>query len=269
MTPNLERLNLEGCESLSEIHPSLEVLKKLILLSLKGCRNLLSLPSGICGLTSLRVLNLSGCSQLDHLPEQLGSLVQLEELIASGAGIRKVPSSITRLKNLKFLSFSGCKGVALDTEECSEPIGLQLPNSFAGLASLRSLDLSGCNLSEGAIPRDIGCLVSLQSLDLSENNFISIPDSICQLFELRTLFLNGCEKLRQLPRPRPPRLRLIQARNCPELKINPNICAIWPSKSGLCIIDCSNSKEEEVTRSLLASTAKVSEFRKHFQVISL
>ncbi|KAL5560846.1 hypothetical protein UlMin_037057 [Ulmus minor] len=79
MTPNLERLTLEGCESLSEIHPSLEVLNKLVLLNLKGCKNLLSLPSGICGLTSLKVLNLSGCSHLHHLPEKLGSLVQLVE----------------------------------------------------------------------------------------------------------------------------------------------------------------------------------------------
>ncbi|KAL5563738.1 hypothetical protein UlMin_033485 [Ulmus minor] len=242
MTPNLEKLILKDCESLSEIHPSLEVLKKLGDLDLEGCKNLLSLPSGICGLTSLKVLNLSGCSRLAQLPEKLGSMEQLEVLNASGTGIRKVPSFIKRLMKLKVLSFSGCKGVALDTEECSEPIGLRLPDSFVGLTSLRSLDLSGCNLSDGAIPHDIGCLSSLQILDLSENNFISIPDSICQLFDLRALRLNGCKKLRSLPKP--PCISVIEARDCHKLENNPRR-TIEPSNSGLCVIDCSNSKEEK------------------------
>ncbi|KAL5563727.1 hypothetical protein UlMin_033474 [Ulmus minor] len=271
MTPNLEKLILKDCESLSEIHPSLKVLKKLVDLDLEGCKNVLSLPSGICGLTSLKVLNLSGCSRLDQLPEKLGSMEQLEVLNASGTGISKVPSSIKRLMKLKVLSFSGCKGVALDTEECSEPIGLQLPDSFVGLTSLRSLDLSGCNLSDGAIPHDIGCLSSLQILDLSENNFISIPDSICQLFDLRALRLNGCKKLRSLPKP--PCISLIEARDCHKLENHPDMRTIEPSNSGLCVIDCSNSKEEKNYEKCdkhyhLAPIAKEdrhSQLRKHFE----
>lgn len=38
--PNLERLNLEGCTRLLEVHQSVGTLKRLILLNLKDCRNL-------------------------------------------------------------------------------------------------------------------------------------------------------------------------------------------------------------------------------------
>lgn len=40
MVTNLERLILEGCENLSQVHPSFGKLKHLVILNLKGCKNL-------------------------------------------------------------------------------------------------------------------------------------------------------------------------------------------------------------------------------------
>ncbi|KAH7521159.1 hypothetical protein FEM48_Zijuj07G0003600 [Ziziphus jujuba var. spinosa] len=45
--PNLERLALEGCRNIVEVHPSIGILKKLRLLNLKDCSSLLSLPDFI------------------------------------------------------------------------------------------------------------------------------------------------------------------------------------------------------------------------------
>uniref|UniRef100_A0A2N9GNS1 TIR domain-containing protein n=1 Tax=Fagus sylvatica TaxID=28930 RepID=A0A2N9GNS1_FAGSY len=80
-----------------------------------------------------------------------------------------------------------------------EPINLLLPKLYSGLSSLKSLDLSNCNLSDGALPDDLSCLSSLQSLKLSKNNFTHLPDSFSQLSKLKLLYLDNCSKLRSLP----------------------------------------------------------------------
>ncbi|GLT63941.1 hypothetical protein SLA2020_364650 [Shorea laevis] len=42
---HLENLNLEGCTSLIEIHESIGLLKRLVLLNLRGCKNLRNLST--------------------------------------------------------------------------------------------------------------------------------------------------------------------------------------------------------------------------------
>ncbi|TXG49055.1 hypothetical protein EZV62_024930 [Acer yangbiense] len=75
---------------------------------------------------------------------------------------------------------------------------LRLP-SLAGLHSLKSLVLSGCNLSERTLPNDLDSLASLEKLDLSRNNFVNLPESISRLPKLEILCLGECERLRSLP----------------------------------------------------------------------
>uniref|UniRef100_A0A2N9G7D4 TIR domain-containing protein n=1 Tax=Fagus sylvatica TaxID=28930 RepID=A0A2N9G7D4_FAGSY len=112
--PVLEKLVLEDCINLPGVHPSIGVHKKLKVVSLKGCKNLKSLPSKF-EMESLEILILSGCSKVKKIPEFGGSMecVQsVEELDVSETAIRHVPSSIGLLKNLKRLSFCGCKGLS-------------------------------------------------------------------------------------------------------------------------------------------------------------
>ncbi|XP_030964898.1 disease resistance protein RML1B-like [Quercus lobata] len=66
--PNLEKLMLEGCINLLEVHSSITVHKKLTLLNLKGCKNLNFLLSKI-EMESLEILILSGCSKIKRIPE--------------------------------------------------------------------------------------------------------------------------------------------------------------------------------------------------------
>ncbi|XP_010263198.1 PREDICTED: TMV resistance protein N-like isoform X2 [Nelumbo nucifera] len=207
--PNLERLILEGCTSLAEVHDSIQHLDRIIFLNLKDCKKFKDLPSSICKLKSLEILILSGCSKLEKLPEKLGNMESLTELTVDGSGIRKLPYSILRLKKLKILSLEGCK-VSSDnlfhsffssmlSPGKSRPDSNLLPNSFSGLYSLSGLILSKCNLSEGSIPSDIGSLRSLEVLDLSYNNFTSLPSSISHLSKLEVLELQNCKMLRSLP----------------------------------------------------------------------
>uniref|UniRef100_F6GYA5 Laccase n=1 Tax=Vitis vinifera TaxID=29760 RepID=F6GYA5_VITVI len=71
--------------------------------------------------------------------------------------------------------------------------------SFFGLRSLRKLNLSDCHILEGAIPNDFSSLCSLEYLDLSRNNFVTLPARLNQLSQLKGLRLGCCKRLQSLP----------------------------------------------------------------------
>ena len=77
---NLEELDLEGCTRLREIHPSLLLHSKLIILNLKDCTSLTTLPGEI-SMKSLKTVVLSGCSKLiKKFLEFDGNMNDLSEL---------------------------------------------------------------------------------------------------------------------------------------------------------------------------------------------
>nr|XP_027082357.1 TMV resistance protein N-like [Coffea arabica] len=208
-TEHLKAVYLDAT-AIKELPPSIEHLTSLGLLNLSYCESLASLPSSLCRLKSLKALILSGCSKLDKLPEELGHVLSLEELYADGTAISNPPSTIVLLKNLKKLSFGGCKAVASRKRKASFPFwllgqknqdstGLVFP-SVSGLNSLARLDLSYCNLSDEGLPCDLGSLSSLLELNLGKNNFTSISAAgIKNLSHLRILELVGCKRLEKLP----------------------------------------------------------------------
>ncbi|KAG8479663.1 hypothetical protein CXB51_029408 [Gossypium anomalum] len=223
---NLEVLTLEGCTKLVDVHPSIGALKSLKHLNLRDCKSLRSLPSKIgtesletlilSGCSSLirfpeidgkmehlKTLDLSGCYRVENLSENLQQVEFLEELDLSDTTIKEPPSFIFQFKNIKVLSFDGCKGPSYKLRpnlpslfkviqgRRTNPMDRMLP-LLSGLSSLRELKLRDCNLCEGDIPRDISGLSSLIDLDLSGNNFISMPASLTRLSKLEDLKLSNC-----------------------------------------------------------------------------
>ncbi|MCH84115.1 TMV resistance protein N-like [Trifolium medium] len=76
MIQNLERLDLTGCISLLEVHPSIGHLTELAFLSLQNCTSLVTLDFGNARrLRSLRVLRLAGCTKLENTPDFSGTLI--------------------------------------------------------------------------------------------------------------------------------------------------------------------------------------------------
>jgi Leucine-rich repeat (LRR) protein len=224
--PNLEILILEGCTNLVKLHECIGNLKGLILLNLKGCQNLRDLPRSTCNLKSLQTLNLCGCSKLDKLPEQFENMMALTELNVDETAIIQLPASFSLLKNLKTLSLSGCKGQASKSwssrfsswllPKSSNPTHL-LPASLSGLWSLRKLVLRECNLSEDGIPIDLGCLSSLEELDLAGNNFRNLPHCISQLPKLTTLCVYKCTSLQSISE-LPPSIKRLSASGCTSME---------------------------------------------------
>ncbi|GAU20830.1 hypothetical protein TSUD_120220 [Trifolium subterraneum] len=68
---------------------------------------------------------------------------------------------------------------------------------FSRLKYLRMLSFSRCNLLE--LADEIRNLKLLRHLDLSYTEIISLPNSICMLYNLQTLLLQDCFKLIELP----------------------------------------------------------------------
>ena len=101
----------------------------------------------------------------------------------------------------------------------SDPISL-LSSSLFGFSSLTTLDLRYCNLN--SIPNDIGCLFSLQDLNLSGNNFSDLPKSIDQLSILKHLNVINCKSLRSFPK-LPLSIAYISGNNCSSLETVPNL----------------------------------------------
>ena len=98
------------------------------------------------------------------------------------------------------------------------PVSLLLP-SLLGLFSLRVLNLSDCNLQK--IPNEIGNLSSIMSLDLSENHFSCLPESMVQLSKLELINLNNCTRLRSLSQLLST-ISMVDANGCTSLETFPN-----------------------------------------------
>ncbi|KAH1083944.1 hypothetical protein J1N35_023705 [Gossypium stocksii] len=257
--PNLEILVLEGCTRLIYVHPSVGVLARLKLLNLRGCKSLRSFPTKFgmesleklilsdcsklqsfpeidgkmeCGCKSLKILNLSGCHKVESLPENLQQVKFLEELDLSETSMTKPPPFIFQFKNLKVLSFNGIKRPSSKANS----MALMLP-SLLGLSSLKRLNLSDCNLSEGDIPSDISRLSCLEELDLGGNNFIRIPSCLTQISKLEFLRLSDCRALKSLPE-LPTSIEGVTLNGCTSLQM-----VAYPSKV------CNSKNPREVIRS--------------------
>ncbi|KAL7215809.1 hypothetical protein ACSBR1_027874 [Camellia fascicularis] len=177
--PNLERLILEGCTGLINLHPSIGILKRLICLNLKDYKNLKSLPHGI-QLESLEVFIVSRCSKLDKVLVSLEDMRCLSKLRLDGTGISELPPSIGHLTNLYFISLRDCKNLR------------SIPDSICQLKDLRFFILSSCSKLD-KLPQDLGGLDRLFELRADWTAIRQLPSSIGLLKKLGIITLRGCK----------------------------------------------------------------------------
>ncbi|KAJ6978648.1 TMV resistance protein N [Populus alba x Populus x berolinensis] len=182
--PALEKLILEDCIRLVQIHKSIGDLQRLFILNIRNCTSLTELPEEMSRLNSLQELVLDGCSNLDSLNMELEhqqgrKLLQSDGIVASTS----------------FIS--------------SLPLKLFFPSRFSTRKMLRFTLFS--------LPR------LLESLDLSGTPIRFLPESIKDLGLLRHLYLRNCKMLQALPE-LPPHMDSLDESFCYSLQrlANPN-----------------------------------------------
>ncbi|XP_027337321.1 disease resistance-like protein DSC1 [Abrus precatorius] len=222
----LKWVDLSGCESLLDVHPSILSLDTLETLMLDRCKKLNTLKSEK-HLKSLVNINVNGCISLKEFSVSSGSM---ERLDLSTTGTKKLHSSIGRLSKLKWLNLEYLRLENLP-EELSFLISLEelrisnckLVNKKKlhvlcdGLRSLKVLHLKDCyKLFE--LPDNISFLSSLLELRLDRSGIEMLPESIKHLQELEILSLLNCTKLQLLPE-LPPYIKQLHVVNCKSLVI--------------------------------------------------
>ena len=183
--PSLETLNLSGCASLHEVHPSIAQLKNLKTLNLENCKMLQYFPR-ITGLESLEVLNLEATSIIE-LPSSVGYLQGLHSLnMRDCKSLSTLSVNIYALKSLKTLILSGCSELE------------RFPEITEVMEHLENLLLDGTSIRE--LPHSIDRLKGLMLLNLRKcKDLRSLPNRICDLNSLETLIVSGCSRLNKLP----------------------------------------------------------------------
>ncbi|XP_028799267.1 TMV resistance protein N-like [Neltuma alba] len=233
---NLKTLSFRECHNLVKVHDSVGSLCKLVELNVSKCIKLASFPQEI-KMPSLQVLNFNNCKSLDYFPHIVGNMDPLMYVYAEGSAINKLPSSIGNLPKLDILSLRSCEKLR------------ELPNSLLtlhnlgvlllgglkphGRKSLKKLmqesqpptisctnidrlDLHNCGLLDEDLHLTLKCFQNMRDLNLSGNDFVSLPECIKDCVHLWKLQVSDCKRLRDIPE-LPSSLGDITAENCTSL----------------------------------------------------
>ncbi|CAN6554514.1 unnamed protein product [Malus baccata var. baccata] len=201
---NLKVIDLRYSKRLTAL-PNLSRSPNIEHIDLSGCESLVKVPPHFKNLDKLTYLDLSDCKSLEYLPEMPGNI---EFLCLRGSGIRELSSVWSHEKKISSLDIGFCEKLK------------KLPSSSCKLRVSGAFSLAGCyslgNFWE--LPRDIGeldlsstaievfptssmeCLLRLTTLKLKNcKNLASLPTSICKLKSLEVLDLTGCTGFYEFP----------------------------------------------------------------------
>ncbi|KAK9922726.1 hypothetical protein M0R45_031175 [Rubus argutus] len=94
------------------------------------------------------------------------------------------------------------------------------------LPLLREFDVRGCSdLSDSDFLASLDCASTLEELDLSGSNIVSLSECLCKFICLRQLYLGGCRNLVEIPQ-LPPHLKHLDAHDCVSLEKISNLSKI-------------------------------------------
>ncbi|KAK3430322.1 hypothetical protein EUGRSUZ_E01865, partial [Eucalyptus grandis] len=226
LAKNLKVLNLTGCMKMRKT-PNLSFHVNLERLILESCENLVQIHTSISQLKKLVFLNLKDCNNLRELPNEMGALESLRELLLDSTAIEEIPEW-RRMKKLEILSldkctllnkfsFVGCAAAATTLSLVDSHL-TQLPKSIENFNSLIHLNLSSTNMRElpdvtgnmknlkvlkmrcplRKLSSTIGMLEKLEELE-AWGTFKEIPNNIGNLRRLKNLIL-GSPRISMVPR---------------------------------------------------------------------
>ncbi|KAK7313174.1 hypothetical protein VNO77_37656 [Canavalia gladiata] len=232
--PNLEKLLLKDCPSLSMFSHTIECLNKLLLMNLKDRSRLHNLPRSIYKLKSLETMILSGCLMIDKLEEDLEQMESLTTLMADNTSITEVPFSIVKLKSIGYISLCGFEGFSRDV--------------FPSI--IQSWMLSTYNIISMA-PKS--AMSSLVALDVQCSSSYSTSSAFKDLPNLQSLFVE-CDSEYQLTCDVQRILDILEAKNYKGLEASAATLQISDIKSSSlleCHVQVQISRSKNFLKSLL------------------
>ncbi|PRQ36129.1 putative TIR domain, P-loop containing nucleoside triphosphate hydrolase [Rosa chinensis] len=216
--PNLKELNLCECRNLVGVPDSVGFLPNLVILNVDRCFDLIMFPRKINWkyaetisirsrkleefskvgkeMSSLRILDISDTC-IKELDESIGNLIGLEWLdLFNCKNLTTLPCSIYGLQNLKRFELTNCsKLVSFPTNTKI----LNVDGCSLSLPKLQIFDIGGCSLlSDCDFLMTLDCWETLKWLNLSRNNFVSLPACITKFVNLGWLDLRDCKRLREI-----------------------------------------------------------------------
>ncbi|CAL5195432.1 unnamed protein product [Lathyrus oleraceus] len=176
--PNLEKLIMKDCPSLSVVHQSIGELRNLLLINFKDCTSLSNLPEKINQLKSLKTLILSGCSKIGKLEESIVQMESLTTLVIKDTGVKEEMYSVVRSKSIGYISLCGYEGLSFDV--------------------FPSVIWSWMSPTMNSLPRisQFGNMaLSLTSINVQDNNLGFLTPIVRSLSQLRTVWIQCHSKI--------------------------------------------------------------------------
>ncbi|XP_057436791.1 disease resistance protein RPV1-like isoform X3 [Lotus japonicus] len=231
--PNLEKLVLKDCSSLSSISHTIGNLNELVLLNLKNCTSLHSLPKSIYKLKSLKTLILSGCSKIDKLEEDIEQMESLTILVADNTAITRVPFAVVRSKSIGYISLCGYEGFSRDVFPSIIRSWMSPTNNILFQVQTSSMGMSSLDILYEQNSSSSGLFYALKDLQKLRRLWVKC-DSEVQLNECVERILDA-----------------LKITNCAELEATPSTSQVSNNSSAL--LDCHN--QVRISGSKLSSTS--------------
>ncbi|KAL2326485.1 hypothetical protein Fmac_025543 [Flemingia macrophylla] len=227
---NLRVLKVDKCHKLEGFHHSIAHMPKLVYLSASECIMLKSFAPKMY-LPSLEILSFNFCNKLENFPEVVRKMDRPLKILMINTAIKKFPESTCKLTGLEYVDMSTCTGlkdissfvslsklVTLKMNGCP-----QLAESFKIfrkrhseaniLSNLKALYLSNSNLSYEDLSVVLQIFPKLENLNVSHNEFESLPECIKGSLQLKNLDVSFCRNLREIPE-LPSSIQSVDARYC-------------------------------------------------------
>ncbi|THG06972.1 hypothetical protein TEA_022887 [Camellia sinensis var. sinensis] len=178
---SLEKLEMRNCRSLRSLPESIGCVLTLSALIIVNAA-ITELPESIGMLENLIMLRLNKCTKLCRLPASIGNLKSLHHLLMEETAVTELPENFGMLSRLMILKMAKKP----DHEVSQNAENTELPSSFSNLSLLEEFDARAWKIA-GKIPDDFEKLSSLVLLNLSHNDFSSLPCSLRGLSILEKL----------------------------------------------------------------------------------
>ncbi|TKY58771.1 TMV resistance protein N [Spatholobus suberectus] len=199
----LRKLETMNCRCLEYLPESIGHLASLTTLNMVN-GNIRELPESTGLLENLVTLRLNKCKMLGKIPASIGNLKSLYHFFMEETAVSNFPESFGMLSSLRTLRMAN-RPADLNPNENSflaelevNPNSFVLTSSFCNLTLLTEFDARAWRIS-GKIPDEFEKLSHLETLNLGQNNFHSLPSSLKGLSILKVLSLPNCTQLISLP----------------------------------------------------------------------